>query len=284
MSDRDRLLDTAIRLGLVALILLGGIILVPLAIHGNDLQDRRRYRVPLEFCNSLDAQERAESIGLCAEARAQADLQAQQQMAFWSFTQAVIGGVGLLGLVFTVIYARNAWREARRATANAREQFELDRRAWLTASVEATNIFVNEELSRAACNLRIRAVNIGKSPALSVAFWVNPVPLDFWEEATEVSDLAEQIERARMQTHPFGGYVFPQEERLKFFTITIDPTVPRDWPGTFHFITGWVQYRLVKDGPSHFTPFAVNLLYWFDATKGGWVAHTQMVAVSIAPD
>lgn len=99
--------------------------------------------------------------------------------AEWQFKfaaiQAVVSVLGLLGLLFTVLYARSAWREARvsaRAAASALAISErtsvLQFRPYVTisyAKIETTG-------SPPRRTAVVKYKNTGQTPAIDLRFWV----------------------------------------------------------------------------------------------------------------
>lgn len=83
---------------------------------------------PLLFCRRLQAEKESPTAQECAQAREYADLDAQEGMWAVGVFQAFIGFAGLIGLGFTVFYARKAWSEARETAAQARRSADIAER------------------------------------------------------------------------------------------------------------------------------------------------------------
>ncbi|MBC7985614.1 MAG: hypothetical protein H7X93_02945 [Sphingomonadaceae bacterium] len=116
-----------------------------------------------------------------AEERAQRDLDAQEDMAKWAFWLLLVGiistVIGIIGVSFiwltlkatrdAVIEAGEATEAARAAVKATEESAQNQLRAWVRVDTEFISC---RRLDTAACfTLRVRAENVGQTPALRVA-------------------------------------------------------------------------------------------------------------------
>lgn len=199
MSDSNRLLDTAIRIGLIALILMGGVILTPMALRvlngkpGQQAQaaDQTNEKAgeaesptltPFDGgVNEFGQPTAADPRQAAQDERDKSDLQAQRNMARAAFIQAAISLVGLLALMATVKLARRTWVEAKRSADVA----EAADRAWLFVDFAGKSPIERSSPIHFATEVAFAMVNHGKTPAIIkkvriVMYWfpwfVAPVP------------------------------------------------------------------------------------------------------------
>lgn len=238
-----------------------------------------------------DDPQQSRALDLCAQYIAASS---SRDAAMYAQAQTWIGLVGFSFVIFGLWLNWVATNAATESNKLAREQFELQRRAWISVKATAVRIgpsrrldatFQNDGTNR--CEIVLRARNIGQSPALNVTFWVANGASLFWEAGEEAKLLQNAMNEARDQPHPVGGYVFPGEERSpRSFTVNTGSLVAAQ-PGGFFWAYGFATYQLRDGGESHFTPFAVSVVYWpseDEDAAGGWQVHSEMHAINLAPD
>lgn len=125
--------------------------------------------VEIKQAPATEAREKA------SEQRSKDDLEAQKWMAISAIAQAAIGLVGLLGLAFTVWFARKAWKSAELSVEAGRKANEIAQRIGedqlrgyvLTAKFEVTRIFAKDGSTfQVAPHFEIK--NVGQTPAFNV--------------------------------------------------------------------------------------------------------------------
>lgn len=102
-----------------------------------------------------------------------------------AFAQAILGVAGLIGLTFTVLYARGAWLAGEAAAEAADKTLAATRdgeRRQLRAYMAVQSASVMSPRDPAKRKVRIKVENYGQTPALEVSTWrtafMGPYPYD----------------------------------------------------------------------------------------------------------
>lgn len=237
MSERDRFLDLAARIALIAVILLA--LVVQLGLIGRSASEPSDLGVEREL---LDAARGQNWLSL----------------------------LGLVGLAATVYFAYRAWREAQAANLQTREQFVLERRPWIQVVAKISGPFPDWESlvdrRRASFRIHYELKNVGKTPAFDVFFHgpLSSMPNDKFGLAF-AEMLRQHKEQIRPQTEEAemrgGKALFPDQ----VWAITEYPASFGDL-GEFRsrwipVIGGIAYYRTKPDGEFHFTPVTWRVVF-----------------------
>lgn len=215
-----------------------------------------------EHAAEYQAQGERERADSEADQRA-ADLRAQQRMAVAAWAQVGIGALGLIGLGATVIFARNAWREAQRsadaareANALAREQFHAQQRPWIIVEPFSDDTSIAHDESVITGDLKL--TNIGPSPAINVGIsgpsaWPS-------KDADPLSRMARRLARLKRLGRIGGRTLFPGRGYTHHFTVALDGLQkPLASP---ILLEGIVTYQWRPGGPIYSTPFILEVKFW----------------------
>jgi len=192
------------------------------------------------------------------------------------WAQVGVGIFGLLGLAFTIHFARNAWKEAQATNKQTRDQFAVERRAW--CSVEPSDPSVHFEGRNAIGQAEIVVRNVGQSPALRVDFFQLG-----WTAKADEKNLADAIDRARTDPPPAGMTIFPGQT-YNYPVSWIYNNATDEYGPKLSFLQGWVSYWVAGDTRRHFTPFIV--MYRFDVNEGARLggAGANLFRLSLSAD
>lgn len=156
--------------------------------------------------------------------RAEEDLKAQKEMAFWSKYSAIFGGVIGIVTIFAggvgLYIAGGAWREARRAADIAREQVAASERPWLSIEAEIGGPLVFDKNGDWRITLLFKLENHGKVPAANAM-----ISTEIFPSLNNVQHrLLELSKEATAQDPPLritiGDTLFPGQ--IVYKTITFD--------------------------------------------------------------
>jgi hypothetical protein len=282
------MLDAAIRVGLIALILLGGVIMTPMALQvlgggpkqqaqsANQAYDEpREAQAPTPNVAPFGSVEQAKAAERRQEARDEADVHAQQGMMIAATVQAALSLLALVGLYFTVRYARRAWRESKRgadaalkaaqtaeqANADAREFFAAERRPWIEIIPMETTIVAGEQHAKIAYVLS----NIGLSPALNVGVTTPEACAN--HRLPSFMDLRRRMQESAPH-HAVGPFIFPQKVRHGEILVPLSglKQAPLESP---IYLEGFVEYQSRNGAPFFFTPFVWVLKFNRDGGRDG---------------
>lgn len=253
------------------------------------LEERREPPVTCAYC--------AEAGEAAKASREEQDLLAQMSMAdaAWDMfkaavAQTVIAFVGLVVLVFTLLYAKRAAlaaedaakagrlaveeaqqtaEAARAANKISRDALILERRPWLTATIEAESVeFINDEIR---VRVKLIAENLGQTPAFAVNIFPH---IDFMAHSADVTNLATEIyngaiEAAKREAAR-GVIVFPQ---TKFpSTILLRTSIARlKGNRVAPIVAGIVDYGTMFNTQRHQTSFFALI-----SAAGGMIINRNM--------
>lgn len=299
------MLDAAIRVGLIALILLGGVILTPMALQvlsGNPSQQTQSANQaddkageaetaaasPFDSgINEFGQPPAADPRQAAQDERDESDLQAQRNMALAAFIQAAISLLGLVGLMATVVLARRAWIESKRgadaalkaaqtaeqANADAREFFAAERRPWIEI-VPTTATIGAEQHARIGYELR----NIGLSPALNVSVNLPKAVANI--RLPSFIDLQKRMQESRPD-HAIGPFIFPDRVRFADVIVPLNDLGPRLQSPIY--LEGFVEYQSRNGAPFFFTPFVWVLKFERDGGRDGPPAGVRIEVSYFSP-
>ena len=223
MSDRDRLLDTAIRCGLIALILIWCAVGAALLGYHEDEGGNG----PAGAYNhaqhaSNETRDTAPPRGVIQtpprdpnpdrkEWRDESDLEAQWKAADWTFWGTLVAALGAVVALVGVIFVARTLRLQFDANEQAREFFIEERRAWLDLSVTATSWTASH--GRAIFQVVAKAKNVGHMPATNVYFYIPGDGVRGFA-GDDVDGLKKLLEFHKANwVHELGDTIFPSGER-----------------------------------------------------------------------
>lgn len=181
----------------------------------------------------------------------------------WQFGLNV---VGLVGLLFTVLYARGAWVAARdssvadnEALTLTREAMIAERRPWIHISVEKASVLVGFEGEDFA-TLTFRLENLGRHPAIAVAISGEGVqPSEIYKLSVPERLIREDREMEAEIGGPIGLGItlFPGESAPVGRVFTVN----RKAYSAAGLVAGYVTYRSTITDETHYTPWAFEVRY-----------------------
>lgn len=196
----------------------------------------------------------------------QAELQCPVAWLSADWAQVVIGVVGLCGLLATVLYARNAWKEAQAANKLTREQFAADMRPW--CAIDMVLLEHNLKGKDATFDSVLQVTNVGRTPAFSVEHFTFD-----WSLTPNESGLRRALERAAKEPPPSGMTILPgQSFRYPMHWQYVNAT--NEYGPKTGFGHGWVSYRVQGDPTPHFTPFI--FMYVFEVADGPRITFSRV--------
>jgi hypothetical protein len=271
MSDRNRLLDVASRIALIALIIFALIVQFgelgrPLrsGYQGDDrAQAEQREEQVLLRCARLDAPEESEAARHCERRRQYADLFAQRGMAQWAENQARLTVFSLAGLGITIALAWAAWRAADASNRQAREFFVEERRAWLAVTINIKKWSLMGDPARIIFQGDVTVENVGQTPATHVKIQSYGTTFRFYGRE-ERDSFAAMLGEFKQRSHELTDTVFPGKELTIEAIFIADPTDNNLSYGSAFALAG-VGYRYAGSDKYHITP-AVQLIHYFTDT------------------
>lgn len=224
------------------------------------------------------------------QARDEVEAVAQVWVANAAWWQVWLSAVGLLGLVATVFFARNAWLEAQQANKDARAFFAEERRPWLAVTARSNGWHVVEgNPGLARISVTVFARNVGQSPATNCLFDVPARAISFFSP-DELSAFRRHI--AQLRTEPpamfLGETIFPNTDPAQRSALVEVELLPlgkgRHLLGGRVHIPILVSYFFAGSGARHVTPIVLDvLLSWHEATND--FRHTsELFPANIPPD
>jgi hypothetical protein len=181
---------------------------------------------------------------ICAQPRdlLHAELCQQWRMAEAAEWQAIYTGVGLAGILLTLVFT--GWAAV--AASRAAKAAVMDQRAWLT-----TNLLLEGDLEFARDNsasvaIAIEITNVGKTPALSA--YTNVDMFDLGPDQRE--RFKSFCDECRIDSE-YGRVVLPGESYVRRWAASCSLGEGRFWP----VIVGCVTYRTSTDDQLHQTSF-----------------------------
>lgn len=281
MSDRDRLLDTAIRCGLIVLILLSGAALVGHLARSND---DRYQQAPYD--DGAQHQDRvAAKTGVVTvparnpepnrrEWREEHDLQAQRDMAQWAKWMFIVSAAGVVATGLGVWFVRETLRRQV-------EFFVTERRAWLSIDVTVAPdwTFSDTEIQFVVTT---KATNVGLSPAIQVHFHIDHFAERIFSGA-ELNVLSKQVYDHKRRWGGVAGITIFSNQPESMTSI-----VRLDYSGVLGgacFIVGFVSYRYAGSSDVHVTPFVRHVgFHYFEPTRARRITFNMPHHIALPPD
>jgi hypothetical protein len=201
----------------------------------------------------------------------------------------------LAGLGLTVHFARNAWKESRKAAeaaidaavaaqegnAQTRDFFQIERRPWVAVSTPRFDPYVPRQPIFLECVL----TNVGLSPANRVRIVIlSPEEAPQEMDPLDHAKFAAEILRARLEDVP-GFSLMPTQTHKHGFFIELPTTVPTGGSVPLsQYVWGFVRYNIPGDQHLHVTPFIWLVMNWFDVDASHIRTEVEPLILSFGAD